>query len=197
MKQAPPVSPLDLHVLGTPPAFVLSQDQTLMFESLLTSSLDNTVSSLQPQALRSPRQRLASRLPLSLLRVPSSDVLNSSESDFFFLLLSVSFSRISPALKTALAGPVSQAASAIIPPYPSPCQYFYPLIVRKSQRRTYAAASRRPVRDSSLYDPHPALSRPHRSTIFHFFTRGFLHSSQTHGIVAAVAPPVSKRTRRR
>ena len=26
-----PVSPLDLHVLGTPPAFVLSQDQTLLF----------------------------------------------------------------------------------------------------------------------------------------------------------------------
>ena len=25
------LSPLDLHVLGTPPAFVLSQDQTLMF----------------------------------------------------------------------------------------------------------------------------------------------------------------------
>ena len=25
------MSPLDLHVLGTPPAFVLSQDQTLMF----------------------------------------------------------------------------------------------------------------------------------------------------------------------
>ena len=28
--QAPVVSSLDLHVLGTPPAFVLSQDQTLM-----------------------------------------------------------------------------------------------------------------------------------------------------------------------
>ena len=27
-------SPLDLHVLGTPPAFVLSQDQTLMFNPL-------------------------------------------------------------------------------------------------------------------------------------------------------------------
>ena len=27
----PKVSSLDLHVLGTPPAFVLSQDQTLMF----------------------------------------------------------------------------------------------------------------------------------------------------------------------
>ena len=25
---------LDLHVLGTPPAFVLSQDQTLMFNSI-------------------------------------------------------------------------------------------------------------------------------------------------------------------
>ena len=31
----PKVSPLDLHVLGTPPAFVLSQDQTLVFDSVL------------------------------------------------------------------------------------------------------------------------------------------------------------------
>ena len=30
--QALPCSPLDLHVLGTPPAFVLSQDQTLIFD---------------------------------------------------------------------------------------------------------------------------------------------------------------------
>ena len=29
------MSPLDLHVLGTPPAFVLSQDQTLMFNPFL------------------------------------------------------------------------------------------------------------------------------------------------------------------
>ena len=29
------ISPLDLHVLGTPPAFVLSQDQTLAFDSVL------------------------------------------------------------------------------------------------------------------------------------------------------------------
>ena len=28
-------SPLDLHVLSTPPAFVLSQDQTLMFNPYL------------------------------------------------------------------------------------------------------------------------------------------------------------------
>ena len=32
------MSPLDLHVLGTPPAFVLSQDQTLPFNPL--TSLD-------------------------------------------------------------------------------------------------------------------------------------------------------------
>ena len=28
------LSPLDLHVLGTPPAFVLSQDQTLVFNPI-------------------------------------------------------------------------------------------------------------------------------------------------------------------
>ena len=31
------MSPLDLHVLGTPPAFVLSQDQTLMFNPFIAS----------------------------------------------------------------------------------------------------------------------------------------------------------------
>ena len=31
------LSPLDLHVLGTPPAFVLSQDQTLKFDSMLSN----------------------------------------------------------------------------------------------------------------------------------------------------------------
>ena len=32
-------TPLDLHVLGTPPAFVLSQDQTLMCNQKLTGML--------------------------------------------------------------------------------------------------------------------------------------------------------------
>ena len=31
--------PFDLHVLSTPPAFILSQDQTLMFEFFLAVSL--------------------------------------------------------------------------------------------------------------------------------------------------------------
>ncbi|AXT14506.1 hypothetical protein D0U03_19945 [Bacillus velezensis] len=29
IREQAPICPLDLHVLGTPPAFVLSQDQTL------------------------------------------------------------------------------------------------------------------------------------------------------------------------
>ena len=36
-QQPKPLSPLDLHVLGTPPAFVLSQDQTLAFNPLYLS----------------------------------------------------------------------------------------------------------------------------------------------------------------
>ena len=35
-KQAFNISPLDLHVLSTPPAFILSQDQTLMFNLFLS-----------------------------------------------------------------------------------------------------------------------------------------------------------------
>ena len=31
---------LDLHVLGTPPAFILSQDQTLQFDLFKTQELD-------------------------------------------------------------------------------------------------------------------------------------------------------------
>ena len=45
-----PQSPLDLHVLGTPPAFVLSQDQTLMFnpsQSSVRFRLPRTVVSLR------------------------------------------------------------------------------------------------------------------------------------------------------
>ena len=33
---------LDLHVLGTPPAFILSQDRTLMFNSLSSSALTHS-----------------------------------------------------------------------------------------------------------------------------------------------------------
>ena len=38
-KDFQPMSPLDLHVLGTPPAFVLSQNQTLLFILLSHRSL--------------------------------------------------------------------------------------------------------------------------------------------------------------
>ena len=40
------ISPLDLHVLGTPPAFVLSQDQTLVFDSVLNPEVITSSSKL-------------------------------------------------------------------------------------------------------------------------------------------------------
>ena len=43
------MSPLDLHVLGTPPAFVLSQDQTLSFNPFIhipSSRLSRSLSEL-------------------------------------------------------------------------------------------------------------------------------------------------------
>ena len=43
------MSPLDLHVLGTPPAFVLSQDQTLSFNPFIripSSRLGRSLSEL-------------------------------------------------------------------------------------------------------------------------------------------------------
>jgi hypothetical protein len=38
-KEQAPLVPLDLHVLGTPPAFVLSQDQTLHYRKLIAQLL--------------------------------------------------------------------------------------------------------------------------------------------------------------
>src|SRR4051794_13888313 len=41
--------PLDLHVLSTPPAFVLSQDQTLQQKLALTDTPATTTGSQQPE----------------------------------------------------------------------------------------------------------------------------------------------------
>lgn len=38
-ERASSFTPFDLHVLGTPPAFVLSQDQTLQFELPVSKSI--------------------------------------------------------------------------------------------------------------------------------------------------------------
>ena len=61
------LSPLDLHVLGTPPAFVLSQDQTLAFN------------------------------PLSSHRFPGSILTHSELLSFLCVVVSVSFSRFGAA----------------------------------------------------------------------------------------------------
>ena len=128
------MSPLDLHVLGTPPAFVLSQDQTLMFESLLTSSvLTRFFASSLSLPLAAPTARLALAPQLRSSSLPMSLTLRNLTS--FLLLLCIVFKdlfRSSP----AAFGPVPQAASAIIPPAPAPCQHFSLLIVCKSVIRT-------------------------------------------------------------
>ena len=49
--QALRISPLDLHVLSTPPAFVLSQDQTLMFNPSTRSRSPSASGSPKPSAL--------------------------------------------------------------------------------------------------------------------------------------------------
>ena len=60
------LSPLDLHVLGTPPAFILSQDQTLMFN------------------------------PYPRSRANGTKAFRSSESDCYLSFFPISFSRIAP-----------------------------------------------------------------------------------------------------
>ena len=79
------MSPLDLHVLGTPPAFVLSQNQTLLF--ILLSHL--------------PAPRFPSSCSRSsCLRFSLSDKLHSYEIDCLFCVYfsyPVSFSRSSRA----------------------------------------------------------------------------------------------------
>ncbi len=94
------MSPLDLHVLGTPPAFVLSQDQTLVFNPSHRASL--RFRSLPGAPASAPR---AAKLfgifavsltagPRSVFRPPRNPTLRS------FLLarfsFSVSFSRFGP-----------------------------------------------------------------------------------------------------
>ena len=93
------MSPLDLHVLGTPPAFVLSQDQTLVFNPSMSqskfpfrfpfpSTLNSSESSLSFAA--SPAS-----LPLPLLRFPFRSASPRLLSSCAFLS-SVSFSRFGP-----------------------------------------------------------------------------------------------------
>ena len=64
------MSPLDLHVLGTPPAFVLSQDQTLVFNPLCQALLRPPgLSSLRP--LRTQHETLWNLRCLLRVPVPS------------------------------------------------------------------------------------------------------------------------------
>ena len=79
----PPLNPfpkelhsLDLHVLGTPPAFVLSQDQTLMFNPSPPSQVFHQELAKAPSFL------------------PAQEAFHSSNLTSRFFFISVSFSRI-------------------------------------------------------------------------------------------------------
>ena len=98
------MSPLDLHVLGTPPAFVLSQDQTLMFNPLTSfRTLNSLESSL---SLRS----LPLRSSLDSLRFRSRFLLSCA-------FLSVSFSRFGALTLPVLPSDSSPSGvSSSVPP---------------------------------------------------------------------------------
>src|SRR5881396_3119890 len=73
-----PPSPRDLHVLSTPPAFVLSQDQTLQENS--TSSPNATFGSIQrshPESVFVNRSLAAAHETPRLKREPSHDITHS------------------------------------------------------------------------------------------------------------------------
>ena len=76
---------LDLHVLGLPPAFVLSQDQTLQFDLYLKDVLANVLSFFMTDAFASSRSlsHRASFFRLALLLVSlSSSVFKSLKAQF-------------------------------------------------------------------------------------------------------------------
>ena len=99
-------SPLDLHVLSTPPAFVLSQDQTLMFNPL--------------SSIRSPRTARQS-CPSELLKA-----FTLSESDCsFFVSLCIVFKIRSPPWSVFLSR--SRGDFYIIPNLSPFVNTFFPL----------------------------------------------------------------------
>ena len=136
MKQAPPVSPLDLHVLGTPPAFVLSQDQTLMFESLSSAPRFPKLLRSRNSPLWLPRQRQPPfRFALAPPGFGFEQLLTLRNLTSLFFSSLYRFQGSPPAFGPGLP-PAPQAASAIITPDLPSCQHFSMLIVCESRMRT-------------------------------------------------------------
>ena len=91
-RSVPEISPLDLHVLSTPPAFVLSQDQTLMFNPSPPSRI------LHQELAKAPGF------------LPAQEAFHSSNLTSRFFFISVSFSRIARALVFRAFGPLPSSA---------------------------------------------------------------------------------------
>ena len=111
--QALQISPLDLHVLSTPPAFVLSQDQTLMFD-LSQEPLRCHQLAKAFRSLRSLRCLLSQNLTVLV----ASTLRLSAEKRSLFFLLCIVFKVRSPPSQAPFRGLPQgrsfQAAYAII-----------------------------------------------------------------------------------
>ena len=129
------ITSFDLHVLSTPPAFVLSQDQTLVFNpstcDLWVRAAPSLSFTFAPVRFRS--FRLSASVP-SALRPVSQVKTHFRINCRFYLNLSVSFSRFSrsqgfrlspsaPRLRS-LAGPFPERL-VIIPRPPPDCQQLF------------------------------------------------------------------------
>ena len=135
IRASSPITSFDLHVLSTPPAFVLSQDQTLVFNPSTCDLWVRAAPSLSFAfaLVRFPPPSLSASVP-SALRPVSQVKTHFRINCRFYLNLSVSFSRFSrsqgfrlspsaPRLRS-LAGPFPERL-VIIPRPPPDCQQLF------------------------------------------------------------------------
>ena len=123
---------LDLHVLGTPPAFVLSQDQTLQLSIGVSIQKQQSPSRLTAAATGASHPRSVAKRSmigaLKALRVPQS----------FFVDLLSSFQR-----PTATPFPLRTSDDLAAPPSPTPRRgaRFLPLLVLRVKSLTAALSA--------------------------------------------------------
>ena len=101
------MSPLDLHVLGTPPAFVLSQDQTLAFDSVLNPEVSFKFKT---------HFRIDCLFSMRLVKIASRVLLDS-----------VSFSRIIAAFSVPLSRCLARGDLMYYTRLDDPCQHLFSL----------------------------------------------------------------------
>ena len=127
------MSPLDLHVLGTPPAFVLSQDQTLVFNPSMSQSKFPFRFPF-PSTLNSSESSLSfAASPASLPLPPPGFPFRSASPRLLSscaFLSSVSFSRFGPLPRSGSFRTLSRASLDRIPNFSLPVNPFFEFFYR-------------------------------------------------------------------